>query len=181
MAELAQVKVLRFDPDVDKEPRYETYETPYKDWVVLDVLQYIFDNLDPTLSFRYGCSGGTERCGACAVLVNGVPSFTCKKPAEEEMVIEPHPKFEVMNDLIVDFNRIKKVEKAPAVEITVDPEKCTACRDCVDFCPMLVYEIRKRNGKAVAVPVDMASCCGKTCGMCAGFCKDEAITIKYQI
>jgi len=35
--------------------------------------------------------------------VNGNPALACNKLAEKEMKIEPHPKFKVIKDLIVEF------------------------------------------------------------------------------
>jgi succinate dehydrogenase/fumarate reductase iron-sulfur protein len=105
---LAQVKVFRFDPAIDKEPRYEVYQTPYQGLTVLNVLQYIYEHYDASLSFRFGCSGAHYvRCGACPVLCNGEPVLSCQKVADKKMTIEPHPKFEVIKDLIVDFNKVK--------------------------------------------------------------------------
>lgn len=103
---LASVKLFRFDPKVDKKPRYETYQAPYQGRSVLDVLFYIYENFAPGLSFRYGCKVGF--CTGCPVLVNGKPAFSCQKVAEEKMTIEPHPKFEIIKDLVVDFDRPKK-------------------------------------------------------------------------
>ncbi len=57
------------------------------------------------------------------------------------------------------------------VKIRVDESKCTGCGDCKFICPVGVYEIEK--GKAV--PVDMESCCGKTCRLCVEYCWKEAI------
>ena len=178
--ELARVKIFRFDPGVDKEPRYETYQTPYKEYTVLDVLRYILENQDPTLSFRFGCAGsGYQRCGSCPVLVNGRPALCCKKQAEQEMTIEPHPKFEVIKDLAIDFNREReRASKGTAsVEITIDLERCDSCRDCVITCPVGVYEMRKEGRRARPVPADIESCCGSTCRQCAVFCKYGAITV----
>ncbi len=46
-----------------------------KDWVVLDALNYIKDQLDGTLSFRWSCRMGI--CGSCGMTVNGEPKLTC--------------------------------------------------------------------------------------------------------
>lgn len=181
---MTQTRVFRFDPKVDKEPRYEAYDTPFEGHTVLDVLKYIYEKYDSALSFRFGCAGaGHERCGACPVLVNGKPAMSCKKMAEEKMTIEPHPKFEVIKDLAIDFDRQKQkvVASVPASNITVDPEKCNGCRDCVLICPLKVFEVQKTGGKGIAVPVDIGSCCGLTCRQCAIYCKNGAIKVEASI
>ena len=99
--ELAVVKVFRYDPEVDAGSRYQEYRVPYMYRTVLDVLRDIFENQDSTITFRWGCGKG--RCRACAVSVNGRPVLACMKLAEKEMKIDPHPKFKVIKDLMVDF------------------------------------------------------------------------------
>jgi len=106
MTELATVKVFRYDPTVDKEAKYDTFESiPYEGRSVLEVINLIYEKLDQTLSFREGCDNGT--CAGCGLLVNGEPVLACQKLAEKEMVIEPHPKFEIIKDLVVDFNKVR--------------------------------------------------------------------------
>lgn len=103
---LASVKVFKFDPLLDDNPRYITYrEIPYEDRSVLDVLRYIYENIDQTLSFRCLCTKGF--CGGCAVIINGVPSLACRRLAEEEMTIEPHHKFEIIKDLVIKYDNVK--------------------------------------------------------------------------
>ena len=43
---------------------------------VLDVVTWIQQNADPTLSYRYACRVGM--CGSCAMMVNGQPRWTCR-------------------------------------------------------------------------------------------------------
>ena len=101
----AAVKIFRFDPQIDKEPRYDSFHVPVNEAsTVLDVLQYIYERFDQTLAFRYGCKKG--KCGSCPVALNGRPVFSCREPAMADMTIVPHPKFEVIKDLVVDFDRV---------------------------------------------------------------------------
>ena len=104
--EMAEVEVFRFDPKEDSQPRYETYKAPYEGESVINVLRYIHDYCDPSLSFRYGCTIGM--CCACMLMVNQEPVMGCEKLAEKKMRIEPHPKFEIIKDLVIDFDKLKK-------------------------------------------------------------------------
>jgi NAD-dependent dihydropyrimidine dehydrogenase PreA subunit len=98
--------------------------------------------------------------------------------AEAEMLIEPHPKFEVIRDLVVDFNKIKEdiTPKAPSVNITVDADKCVKCADCVSLCPVGVYETQKGE----IIPTGIEFCCGDTCRQCEIFCQANAITVSLN-
>ena len=58
-----------------------------------------------------------------------------------------------------------------AYEVTVDPDKCEGCEECVEVCPVDVYEIQ--DGKSV--PVNAEECLG--CESCIEVCDQEAITV----
>lgn len=62
------------------------------------------------------------------------------------------------------------------LQIIVDKEKCTGCRDCVFICPVEVFEIKEKK----AVPVDSESCCGTTCRLCVEYCWRDAIKQTQQ-
>lgn len=107
MSDLALVKVFRFDPSVDQKPRYDTFDgISYQGRSVLEVIDAIYQQRDPTLAFRQGCANGS--CGGCGVVVNGHPVLACQALAEKEMVIGPHPKFKVIKDLVVDFDEVRE-------------------------------------------------------------------------
>jgi len=179
--ELATVKVQKFDPTADKEPYYKTYKVPYKGLSVLDVIRHIYEDFDPSLAFRFGCAGGgRNRCGACMVLVNNTPTLSCKRIAEAHMTIEAHPKFERIRDLAIDFEKPQGPVASTTIEVNVniDASKCIACRDCVILCPAKVLEIKKVDGKALAVASDLGSCNGTSCKQCVSACQIDAIHIE---
>src|SRR5688572_27556052 len=97
-----QLEVMRYNPATDAEPRFQRYETPYKDdWVVLDALNYVKDELDPTLSYRWSCHMAV--CGSCGMMVNGEPMLACKaflRALPREIRVEPLAHFPVERDLV---------------------------------------------------------------------------------
>ncbi len=53
----------------------------------------------------------------------------------------------------------------------VDEEKCVGCGECVDVCPVDVYELQDDK----AVPVNAEECIG--CESCVEVCEQDAITV----
>jgi NAD-dependent dihydropyrimidine dehydrogenase PreA subunit len=56
-------------------------------------------------------------------------------------------------------------------KIEVDQEKCIGCGECVDVCPVDVYEMQDEK----SVPVNIEECIG--CESCIEVCEQEAITV----
>lgn len=59
-----------------------------------------------------------------------------------------------------------------AYTVTVDHDKCVGCGECVDTCPVSVYELK--DGKSE--PVHMEECLG--CESCIGVCESDAIKVE---
>ena len=98
------LEVLRYHPDRDDEPAFESFEVPYReDWVVLDALNYLKDEVDGSLTYRWSCRMGV--CGSCGMMVNGVPRLTCNVFLRDFMPgpirVEPLRGFPVERDLVV--------------------------------------------------------------------------------
>ncbi len=58
--------------------------------------------------------------------------------------------------------------------IKIDDDKCIGCGECVEVCPVEVYEIQ--DEKAVAVSPE--ECAG--CESCVEVCDQDAITIEER-
>ena len=98
-----KANVFRFDPAVDGEPRFQTYEMPFEEGLsAMDVLDYIYQNLDATLAYydHAGCSLGI--CGKCTARINGKPGLLCQTPVNDgDLTLEPLKKENVLKDLVV--------------------------------------------------------------------------------
>lgn len=158
-------RIKRFNPKRDSEPYYQEYRiTVPKGMTILEALQVIKDEIDPTLAFRAFCRSAI--CGSCAVKVNGFPKLACKtqvfieldKFGTDTLTLEPLDNMEVIRDLIVDWDKpLKKMEEMkpylipdPAVvpstldeETRVYPEElkkydrftdCILCTSCFSAC-----------------------------------------------
>ena len=106
MPDRITLQVARYRPEQDSSVTFDEHEVPCpKDWVVLDGLNHIKDQLDGTLSYRWSCRMGI--CGSCGMTVNGEPKLTCATfladYAPGPIRIEPLRNFPVIRDLIVDL------------------------------------------------------------------------------
>lgn len=98
-----ELEILRYDPEQDTEPRFQIYTVPYReDWVVLDAINYVKDELDRTLSYRWSCHMAV--CGSCGMLIDGEPALSCHtflRDCPDRIRIEPLANFPVERDLVV--------------------------------------------------------------------------------
>lgn len=98
------VKVFRFDPSLDHEPHYDEYRVdidPEKKITIMNLLEYISDNLDSSLSFfsHSACRHGI--CGRCTVRCNGKPCLACTTVLTGEDIVLDPLKADVVKDLVV--------------------------------------------------------------------------------
>jgi len=180
MAETIKLTVSRYRPEEESEPTFQTYDVPYnKEWVILDALNYVKDQLDGTLTFRWSCRMGV--CGSCGMMVNGTPTLTCAVPlsdyvSSEPIRIEPLQFFPIIRDLVVDMNsflgklssvkpwiiRIIRDDEKPPVEgeyrqtpAELDVYKqfsmCINCMLCYSACPVVGLEPEFTGPAAIAL------------------------------
>ena len=95
-------KILRFDPATDEEPHFETYEVPKYEvgrQTVAKVLEYIFEKIDPSLSYYVTCNRAL--CNGCVAMINGKAGLLCMTETTDEVTVEPVPQHRVIRDLVV--------------------------------------------------------------------------------
>ena len=97
-------KIYRYDPSVDAQPYYQSYEVDVTEkdrMTVMDLLVYIADHQDGSLAFfsHSACCHGI--CGRCGVKCNGKPVLACEKVLTgEDLVLEPL-RLPVVKDLLI--------------------------------------------------------------------------------
>ena len=89
------------------EGHYQSFEVPAREsQTVLDIVTYIQRHLDASLAYRFACRVGM--CGSCAMMVNGVPRWTCRTHADRavkdgKLTLAPLRNLPVIRDLVADL------------------------------------------------------------------------------
>lgn len=98
-----ELEVMRYRPEMDDKPFFQTYSVPCEEeWVVLDALNYVKDEMDRTLSYRWSCHMFV--CGSCGMVINGEPKLACKaflRDYEGKIRVEPLQNFPIERDLVI--------------------------------------------------------------------------------
>ena len=152
-----KIRIKRYRPETDSVPHYQEYQFSFKPGqCVLDVMFYLYENVDGTLGFRYCCRN--NRCGMCGAKINGKAGLMCNVAASEDLTLEPLDNLPVLRDLIVDrsaYSRRKdnlrpfldrviphQGERAEQIDLSnfdklKRASRCIECYCCVSSCPVL--------------------------------------------
>ena len=192
------IHISRYNPETDPRPVLKEYRLPRtEEKTVLEALLAIYEEVDSTLLFQFGCR--YELCGKCTVKVNGRPALACKTPLEEVTILEPLDGFPIIRDLAVDrrgvLDGLRKQElvlsPGAGSETAVQPLeyfrllRCNECGSCLSVCPMFLqgqaeggplFHVRSaelqrdvRDGKDRSKQMQSAFLC-TTCQACTAFC-----------
>jgi fumarate reductase iron-sulfur subunit len=165
MSESITLEVQRYRPEEEAAPVWQRFEVPLRPkWMVLDGLNYIKDELDGSLSYRWACRMGV--CGSCGMMVDGKPVLTCAtylaSLAPGPVKVEPLKAFPVIRDLVIDVEDfvgklesvkpwiVRREEKPLAAgEYLQTPDElagykrysmCINCLLCYAACPIAALE-----------------------------------------
>jgi len=151
------LKIRRFNPELDNEPHWETYEVEVQPGDrLLNLLMNIKGYSDGTLTFRRSCAHGI--CGSDAMVINGRNALACKvlvKDVAPKVTIEPIRGLPVLKDLIVDMEPFfegyravlpflvndepterERIQTPEERERYDDTTKCILCAACTTSCPI---------------------------------------------
>ena len=166
------INIYRWSGDENTPPQIDRFEIDVKKagTMVLDILNQIKAELDPSLTFRKSCREGV--CGSCAMNIDGVNTLACQKNIEEcsdVINIYPLPHMKVIKDLVVDlkkaFEQFKSIKpwlskktpnnKKENYQSIEDRDKldgmweCVMCFSCSTSCPSYWWNEDKYLGPAV--------------------------------
>jgi succinate dehydrogenase / fumarate reductase iron-sulfur subunit len=151
------LRILRFDPEHDREPHWERYPLEAQPIDrVLTLLESVKAEQDGSLTFRRSCGHGI--CGSDAMLINGRNRLACRVRVDQlgrKITVAPLMGLPVIKDLVVDmegfFTKYRTVmpflvtdAPAPARERLQSPAeraryddttKCILCAACTTACP----------------------------------------------
>jgi len=157
---IIEMEVMRYRPEQDDEPFFQTYAVPFSDDMsVLQGLQYIKDELDSTLSYRWSCRMAI--CGSCGMMINGRPELSChtflRDYYPDQLRVEPLHHFPIERDLVVrveDFigklesikpyliaKEVRRLDQGEYLQTPAERDRyeqfssCINCMLCYAACP----------------------------------------------
>ena len=170
------LKISRYIPGKNQEAFLQEYKVPTSEgMMVLDALNYVREELDPSLAFRWSCRMGI--CGSCGMSVDGKPSLTCQDLINDhgnnELIVAPLSNFPVIRDLVVDLTdfmeKLKKVKpwiirdehrplsegeyvQSPSQLMAFrDHSGCINCMLCYSACPIYGLDTHFIGPAAIAL------------------------------
>ncbi|MEC8996461.1 MAG: succinate dehydrogenase iron-sulfur subunit [Pseudomonadota bacterium] len=164
-----KVEIYRYEPEENSNPRIDTYILDKKEFgpMALDVLIYIKNHVDSTLTFRRSCREGI--CGSCSMNINGTNELACitNIADEDKLKIYPLPHLPVIKDLVPDLKNFYRQyesikpwlinENKPQKEHIQSQEnrakldglvECVLCACCSTSCPSYWWNSDKYLGPA---------------------------------
>ena len=121
---IIEIEVLRYNPETDQAPHAEVYKVPFTDDMsVLQGVQYIKDNFDGSLTFRWSCRMAI--CGSCGMMINGIPKLSCETFLRDyypnRISVEALAHFPIEKDLVTDLSGF--IEKLESIQPYIIPKE----------------------------------------------------------
>jgi succinate dehydrogenase / fumarate reductase, iron-sulfur subunit len=169
---IREFKIYRWNPDDGKNPQVDTFRVNMDDCgpMVLDALNKIKNEQDPTLAYRRSCREGI--CGSCSMNIDGTNTLACLKACDEikgAVKIYPLPHMAVVKDLVPDMKQfyaqhrsiepwLKTTTPTPQAEWKQSEKEralldglyeCILCACCSASCPSYWWNGERFLGPAI--------------------------------
>uniref|UniRef100_A0A6M3WWK2 Succinate dehydrogenase [ubiquinone] iron-sulfur subunit n=1 Tax=Pterocladiophila hemisphaerica TaxID=2712948 RepID=A0A6M3WWK2_9FLOR len=165
------MRIYRWNPHISINPWFNIYPINSKlcGPMILDVLLYIKNNQDSTLTFRRSCREGI--CGSCSMNINGINTLACLSSiniSSTIITIYPLPHMYIIKDLIPDLNNFyrqylsikpwlisNKKSKKEFTQSIKNQKKlnglydCILCACCSTSCPSYWWNQNSYLGPAI--------------------------------
>ncbi len=172
--EVRTFRIYRWDPDLGGNPRMDTFEVDIEACgpMVLDAINTIKNEIDPSLTFRRSCREGI--CGSCSMNIQGTNTLACTTPIRDlkgDIIIYPLPHLPVVKDLVPDMTQfyeqyaairpwlrpgvLPDTSGAEQLQSREDREKldglyeCILCACCSTSCPSYWWNGDRYLGPAI--------------------------------
>lgn len=171
------IKILRYDK-TQKQSYWQTflYESENEEVTVAKALEDLNQKAElkdtegnQAKPIRWECSCLQGKCGACAMLINGMPELACdtklNADTREDIELMPLQKFPVVEDLVVDrkvmFENLEKLQvwledkteiSREKTEEVSEASRCLQCGCCLEICTSF-YPGNEFAGTASLVPM----------------------------
>ena len=105
-----RANILRFDPIQDKEPEFQEYIVPLSPGMsVMDILDYIYQNVDGGLAYYDHAACALGACARCVCKINGKQGLLCQTIVTGDIVLEAVDRGTAVRDLVVDL-KVKEMK-----------------------------------------------------------------------
>lgn len=171
------IRIYRWNPYLKLKPWFNIFPLKLNKnthFMVLDLLFYIKDNFDSSLTFRRSCREGI--CGSCSMNINGINTLACLKTIKlidlQFLTIYPLPHFLIIKDLVCDltnfYNQYRlikpwlNVKNKDHRKITIEKlqskqdrfeldglYECILCACCSSSCPSYWWNYNNYLGPAI--------------------------------
>nr|YP_010620036.1 Succinate dehydrogenase subunit 2 [Symphyocladia marchantioides]WAX04049.1 Succinate dehydrogenase subunit 2 [Symphyocladia marchantioides] len=173
------VRIYRWNPYLSLNPWFNIFplnSTHINSFMVLDLLFYIKNKYDSTITFRRSCREGI--CGSCSMNINGINTLACLRSFNPKftqfLTIYPLPHMLILKDLICDltnfYNQYRLIKpwliheniyintnskKNEYLQSKVDRfvldglYECILCACCSASCPSYWWNYDKYLGPAI--------------------------------
>nr|WAX04118.1 Succinate dehydrogenase subunit 2 [Polysiphonia sp.] len=172
-AKFFYLRIYRWNPSLRLKPWFNIFPLNlnlFSQIMVLDLLFYIKNFYDSSLTFRRSCREGI--CGSCSMNINGLNSLACLTSVYPDhhqfLTIYPLPHMLVIKDLVCDltnfYNQLRlikpwltttRVQKLEHLQSKIDRfvldglYECILCACCSASCPSYWWNYNRYLGPAI--------------------------------
>jgi succinate dehydrogenase / fumarate reductase iron-sulfur subunit len=116
---MEEASTIRVNVKRSQDGRMDEYVVPVEPGMsIFNVLDWIRNEIDPTLAFPISCRIG--KCDICLLKVDGKTRWSCTEPPYDGVVLEPLDRYEVLKDVVIDWEKKRAPRSSEGALTTAD-------------------------------------------------------------